>query len=83
MDLGHEQGYNIAKEAFDDVIQRVKAGEAPKINTSNAETQTDSPATTTTSIFTQTDTLDILTTSISTQTESSIPLYIRKKHFPQ
>ena len=76
MDLGREQGYNVAKEAFDDVIQRVKAGEAPKINTSNAETQTDSPATTTTSIFTQTDTLDILTTSISTQTESSIPLYL-------
>ena len=76
MDLGREQGYNVAKEAFDDVIQRVKAGEAPKINTSNTETQTDSPATTTTSIFTQTDTLDILTTSISTQTESSTPLYL-------
>jgi hypothetical protein len=57
MDLGHEEGYTVAKEAFDDIIKVVKAREAPKVDTTNAGTQTDTPTTTATSVSTQTSTL--------------------------
>jgi flagellar biosynthesis/type III secretory pathway protein FliH len=42
-DLGREEGYSVAKEAFDEIIKVVKAREAPKIDTSDAETQTGPP----------------------------------------
>jgi hypothetical protein len=44
MDLGREQGYTIAKEAFDDIIKVTKAREAPKPSTTSAGTQTDPTA---------------------------------------
>jgi hypothetical protein len=48
MDLGREEGYTVAKEAFDDIIRVVKAREATKVDTSDAGTQTNPtrPATT-------------------------------------
>ena len=47
MDLGCEQGYNVAKEAFDEVVNVVKAKEALKPQTSTTDTcaQTDPPIT--------------------------------------
>jgi hypothetical protein len=63
MDLGREEGYTIAKEAFDKMINVVKAREAPKVNTSEAGTQTDTPHTTTTSISVQVNTTTLPTTS--------------------
>ena len=57
MDLGREEGYTIAKEAFDDIINTVKAREATKkAITTNSGTQTVS-TTTITSIATQTSPL--------------------------
>jgi hypothetical protein len=53
-DLGREEGYTVAKEAFDDIIKKVKARETPKVDTSEAEAQTDPPSIPTTSISTQT-----------------------------
>jgi hypothetical protein len=41
MDLGREQGYNVAKEAFDEIIKTVKAREASESKFSNAIVQTD------------------------------------------
>lgn len=52
MDLGREEGYTVAKEAFDEIIKVVKAREAPKVNTTSASTQT---AATYTTISMQTD----------------------------
>jgi hypothetical protein len=39
-DLGREEGYSVAKEAFDEIISVVKAREATKVDTSDAGTQT-------------------------------------------
>jgi hypothetical protein len=55
MDLGREEGYTVAKGAFDSMIEKIKAREAPKTNTTNVDTQTDIPPTTTTFIFTKTN----------------------------
>ena len=67
MDLGREQGYTIAKEAFDNIIKTTKAKEASKkAGTSDSGTQTDTPATTATS--TQTN---IIYTSLTSQSTSS------------
>ena len=63
MDLGCEEGYMVAKESFDNIIREVEAREAPKVDTSNAESQTDPPATTTTSVSTQTKPTTVSTTS--------------------
>ena len=38
MDLGREQGYNAAKEAFDEVVKVAKAKETPKPQTSTIDT---------------------------------------------
>ena len=54
MDLGREQGYNVAKEAFDEIIKVTKAREVQKVDTSEAGTQTDPPLTPTSSVSTQT-----------------------------
>ena len=55
MNLVREQGYTVAKEAFDEIIKKVKAREASESKLANAITQTDLMPITTTSIFTQND----------------------------
>ena len=55
MDLGREEGYTIAKEAFDKMVMKLKTREAPKASTVDANAQTDPPAITTMSISTQTN----------------------------
>ena len=54
MDLGREEGFTVAKEAFDNIIKVVKARQAPEIDASDASTQTDILMTATTSVSTQT-----------------------------
>jgi hypothetical protein len=45
MDLGHEEGYTVAKEAFDRMVEVLKAREDPKkASTSDSGTQMDPPA---------------------------------------
>ena len=53
-DLGLEEGYSVGKEAFNEIIKFLKAKEAPKINASDASTQTDIQMTATTTVGTQT-----------------------------
>jgi hypothetical protein len=55
MDLGREEGYTIAKEAFDNMVMQLKTRDAPKINTNDTSTQTDPPTTATASISVQTN----------------------------
>ena len=59
MDLGREEGYTVAKEAFDDLVNKIKAREARKTPTSDFSTQTDPTATETSysTSGTQTNTL--------------------------
>ena len=75
MDLGHEQGYNVAKGAFDEVVKVAKAKEALKPQTSTIDTgaQTDPPITldstqngSTTSVSHQTRHILVPTTSTTT-----------------
>ena len=71
MDLGCEEGYMVTKEAFDSMIMKIKARNTPKVDTSDADTQTD-PTPSTDVVSTH---MDILIapppsfTSISTQTD--------------
>jgi hypothetical protein len=65
MDLGREEGYTIAKEAFDNMVMQLKARDAPKINTNDTSTQTDSPTTATASISVQTNPTTFAATSQS------------------
>ena len=73
MDLGCEEGYTVAKEAFDDSVNKIKAREARKTpSTSDFSTQTDPTATETsyTTSATQTNTLHTIwhpTTDVSAQ----------------
>ena len=53
MDLGREEGYNIAKGAFDKMVTEMKARDIPKVDTSDAGTQMD-PTTSTNTVSTQT-----------------------------
>jgi flagellar biosynthesis/type III secretory pathway protein FliH len=46
MNLGREQGYTIAKEAFDKMIVAIKARDTLKVDTTNISTQTNSVVTT-------------------------------------
>jgi hypothetical protein len=59
MNIGREEGYTVAKEAFDELINKIRAREDSKIaSTSNSSTQTDlavTLATTTRPISVQTD----------------------------
>jgi hypothetical protein len=59
MNIGREEGYTVAKEAFDELINKIRAREVSKIaSTSNSSTQTDPAvtlATTTWPISVQTD----------------------------
>ena len=73
-DLGCEEGYNVAKEAFDDIIKVVKARETPKMSTSNISTQTDPPTVTTVSKSAQTNPISILPTSYSTSSTQTSTL---------
>jgi hypothetical protein len=61
MDLGREEGYTVAKEAFDKMVKALRARETPKASTTDAGTQTDSLATTSTSVSTQTNSPSTLT----------------------
>jgi hypothetical protein len=63
MDLGREEGYNIAKGAFDKMVTKMKARDTTKVDTSDAGTQTDPPTTTTTSISVQTNLTKLVATS--------------------
>jgi hypothetical protein len=53
MDLGREEGYNIAKGAFDKMVTKMKARDTSKVDTSDASTQIDS-TTSTNTVSTQT-----------------------------
>lgn len=74
MDLGREEGYTVAKEAFDNIIKVVKAKEALKVDTTEAGSQTETRATTT-SISVQTDSTSTLPTSYSTSSTQTSTLY--------
>jgi hypothetical protein len=68
MSLGHEEGYTVAKEGFDWIINAMRAREASKTTiTTESGIQTD-PTTTTTTVYTQTIPQTTTTTSVSTQT---------------
>ena len=70
MNLSREEGYTVAKEAFDDIIKVVKAREAPKVDTIDASSQTDTPATASNS--TQTDPANSIFGHIGTQTSKVV-----------
>ena len=66
MDLGREEGYMVAKEAFDSMLVEIKAKNTPKVSTSNSSTQTnplDAVLRVTTDHFTQTNPIDTHTSS--------------------
>ena len=65
MDLGREEGYNLAKQGFDGIVKGLKAREAaaPKVDTTNAGTQTNPPTTTTTSVSVQTNSTTLVAMS--------------------
>jgi hypothetical protein len=68
MDLGREEGYNVAKEGFDGIVKELKAGEAPKKpSTTDFGTQID-PPTPITTVYTLTTPKTATTTSTSVQT---------------
>ena len=54
MDIGREEGYTVAKEAFDRMLVEIEARDTPKASTGDANIQTDPPATATTSVSIQT-----------------------------
>ena len=73
MNLGREEGYNIAKEAFDGMVKKLKAREtSKKVSTANSGSQMDCQTTTIT-VCTQTTPEMATTTSVCTQTNSSTP----------
>jgi hypothetical protein len=79
MNLGREEGYTVAKEAFDDIIKTVKAREVLKVNTTDTSSQTGTSATTTASISIQTGPHVIHTpfmASSSTQTEATMSQHL-------
>ena len=72
MDLGREEGYTVAKEGFDYIVESMKAKEASKARTL-VENGVDTRLAPTAAISTQTSTIIItapLTMSIVTQTDS-------------
>lgn len=75
MNLGHEEGYTIAKDSFDKIIKAVKARETLKASTNSTSTQTDS-ATTMTTVSMQTNpvptTPSVSTSTIGTQTNTTM-----------
>ena len=68
MDIRREEGYTVAKEAFDRMLVELEARDTPKVSTGDANIQTDSPIATTTPVSTQTDPPATATTSVSIQT---------------
>jgi hypothetical protein len=62
-DLGREEGYNVAKEGFDRIVRALKAREAPKTCTIDADTQMDPQTTATTSISIQTNPITLAVAS--------------------
>ena len=64
-DLCREEGYTIAKEAFNNMVIQLKARDAPKISTYDTSTQTDLPTTATASISVQTNPTTFASTSQS------------------
>ena len=74
MDLGREEGYTVAKEAFDKMVEKLKAREDPKkASTSDSGTQMDPPASyATTSV--QTDSIFTSSTSYSASGAQANPL---------
>jgi hypothetical protein len=73
-DLGREEGYTIAKEAFDNMVMQLKARDAPKISTNDTSTQTDPLTTATASISVQTN-----PTTFADTSQSPTPSEIAKK----
>jgi hypothetical protein len=63
MDLGREQGYMVAKEGFDGIVEGLKARATLTASTSDAGTQTDPPAITTTSVSVQTNPTTLISAS--------------------
>jgi hypothetical protein len=72
MDIGREEGYTVAKEAFDRMLVEIEARVTPKASTGDANIQTDPPIATTTSVSTQTDPPATATTSVSIQTSPTM-----------
>jgi hypothetical protein len=76
MSLGREEGYTVAKEGFDGIINAMRAREASKTTvTTESGIQTDPSTTTTTTVYTQTIPQTTTTTSVSTQTSPYV-IYI-------
>jgi hypothetical protein len=80
MDLGREEGYTVAKEGFDRLLEQIKAREDSKIrSTSNSGTQTSSTTfeiiktRTNLSVSTQTDSLATPITSSPLPTPATLP----------
>jgi hypothetical protein len=78
MDLGREEGYTVAKEAFDGMLVAIKARDTPKVNTVTTDTsaQTDPPTTTAASISVQTSPQtpnDTISTPSTLPTSSASP----------
>jgi hypothetical protein len=81
MDIGREEGYTVAKEAFDGMLVKIEARDTPKASTGDANIQTDPPIATTTSVSTQTDPPTTATASSSVQTNPSA--LVTTSQFPE
>ena len=74
-DLGREEGYMIAKEAFDSMVMQLKARDAPKISTNDTSTQTAPPTTATASISVQTNPTTFASASQSPMPSKNTKIY--------
>ena len=72
MNIGREEGYTVAKEAFDRMLVEIEARDTPKASTGDANIQTNPPIATTTSVSTQTYPPVTATTSVSIQTSPTM-----------
>jgi hypothetical protein len=64
MDLGHEEGYIVAKKGFDGIVEGLRAREAPKSSTNDTSTQTDPSMTATVSASVQTNPISLIATML-------------------